>query len=130
MPRGGRRPGAGAPRGNTNALRHGQYSRRVAAMNLALRAVPMTADYLLAVTKRDRRRLQTLAQALHYYADLLLLIADGTAMKDINHSTFLRAVINQQIHPSANSGRSVLRDFQSDNQNAPAREPPPSTPDR
>jgi hypothetical protein len=27
MPRGGRRPGAGAPRGNFNALRHGSRSR-------------------------------------------------------------------------------------------------------
>lgn len=29
MPRGGKRPGAGAPRGNRNALRHGGYSRYV-----------------------------------------------------------------------------------------------------
>jgi hypothetical protein len=29
MPRGGRRPGAGAPRGNLNRLQHGHYSPRV-----------------------------------------------------------------------------------------------------
>jgi hypothetical protein len=29
MPRGGRRPGAGAPKGNLNGLRHGRYSRRI-----------------------------------------------------------------------------------------------------
>ena len=29
MPRGGRRPGAGAPRGNRNALKHGGHSRYV-----------------------------------------------------------------------------------------------------
>ncbi len=28
MTRGGRRPGAGAPRGNTNALKQGRYSTR------------------------------------------------------------------------------------------------------
>ena len=29
MPRGGRRPGAGAPRGNVNALTHGLHSRQL-----------------------------------------------------------------------------------------------------
>jgi len=28
MARGGRRPGAGAPKGNKNALKHGRYSTR------------------------------------------------------------------------------------------------------
>lgn len=28
MARGGRRPGAGAPRGNINAIKHGRYSTR------------------------------------------------------------------------------------------------------
>jgi len=28
MPRGGRRPEAGAPKGNKNALKHGRYSTR------------------------------------------------------------------------------------------------------
>ena len=28
MPRGGRRPGAGAPKGNHNALKTGKYSKR------------------------------------------------------------------------------------------------------
>ena len=29
MPRGGSRPGAGARKGNINALKHGRYSRKV-----------------------------------------------------------------------------------------------------
>jgi hypothetical protein len=40
MPRGGRRPGAGAPRGNTNSLKHGLYSRRIYLAALMLAAVP------------------------------------------------------------------------------------------
>jgi len=38
MPRGGKRPGAGAPKGNTNALRYGRYSRQYpdAAMLVAI----------------------------------------------------------------------------------------------
>ena len=40
MPRGGRRPGAGAPRGNHNALKHGFYSKRVQLAALMLAASP------------------------------------------------------------------------------------------
>ena len=36
MPRGGRRPGAGAPRGNFNAVRSGNRSRRMLMVYLAL----------------------------------------------------------------------------------------------
>lgn len=40
MPRGGRRPGAGAPRGNTNNMKHGLYQseRRIRAIIRKLRA--------------------------------------------------------------------------------------------
>jgi hypothetical protein len=41
MPRGGRRPGAGAPRGNTNALRSGNHSRR---MREAWRALQLLVE--------------------------------------------------------------------------------------
>jgi hypothetical protein len=37
MPRGGRRPGAGAPRDNLNALKHGRRSRQLRALFVALR---------------------------------------------------------------------------------------------
>src|SRR3990172_4201371 len=36
MPRGGRRPGAGAPKGNFNAVRSGNHSRRMLMVYLAL----------------------------------------------------------------------------------------------
>ena len=32
MPRGGRRPGAGAPRGNINALRTGAHSKQISEL--------------------------------------------------------------------------------------------------
>ena len=46
MPRGGRRPGAGAPKGNTNALQTGAYSRHAAAGAVRLiHAIPSLLEY-------------------------------------------------------------------------------------
>ena len=51
MPRGGKRQGAGAPKGNLNALKHGEYSERLFAF-----------IYLLASTPTGRRILTALLQ--------------------------------------------------------------------
>ena len=40
MPRGGRRPGAGAPKGNMNALKSGRYSPHFNAVRAALSQRP------------------------------------------------------------------------------------------
>ena len=42
MPRGGRRPGAGAPKGNYNAFKHGRNSRRLQELAAILALVPRT----------------------------------------------------------------------------------------
>ena len=55
MPRGGRRPGAGAPVGNMNALKHGQASARFQALVVALGAHPTTREALLRIARRHRR---------------------------------------------------------------------------
>jgi hypothetical protein len=44
MPRGGRRPGAGAPRGNLNAFRSGNRSRRMREVALGLRVLEERGD--------------------------------------------------------------------------------------
>jgi len=44
MPRGGRRPGAGAPRGNVNALRSGNRSRRMREVAVGLRVLEERGD--------------------------------------------------------------------------------------
>ena len=79
-PKGGRRPGAGAPRGNLNALKSGRYSRQVRALKLALQAVPLTAEVLRRFHAARDGRHQLLARALHHYADLLLLPTLDTAL--------------------------------------------------
>ncbi len=50
--KGGRRPGAGAPRGNLNALKHGRNSKQFAQLGLLLAANPLTRDVLLDIARR------------------------------------------------------------------------------
>ena len=52
--RGGKRPGAGAPHGNLNALKHGRNSSHVQALIQALAAHPTTRDVLIRLARRQR----------------------------------------------------------------------------
>ena len=52
MPRGGRRPGAGAPKGNLNGFRNGNHCRRAALVCAALLAHP--DPRAVAIALRDR----------------------------------------------------------------------------
>ena len=53
---GGRRPGAGAPRDNTNALRSGRYSRRYARAELLLRLLDLASPNEMARLERHAGR--------------------------------------------------------------------------
>ena len=68
MPRGGRRPGAGAPRGNLNALRTGARSKQVKTVMLALLIVPETRRVLLHFRRMEERRRLELTDAMNDYA--------------------------------------------------------------
>ena len=59
MPRGGPRPGAGAPRGNLNALKTGAHSRRFRAVIAALLTHPDTRRVLLTLNGPKRARLDS-----------------------------------------------------------------------
>jgi hypothetical protein len=64
MPRGGRRPGAGAPRGNLNHLVDGRRSRQLRQLFIAAARSPWTIAkvlnaavlYRAGLVKRQRRR--------------------------------------------------------------------------
>jgi len=71
--RGGRRAGAGAPKGNLNGLKSGRHSKQVAALRLALRTVPLTADVVRRVDAAGDGQRVLFARALHHIADLILL---------------------------------------------------------
>jgi hypothetical protein len=68
MPRGGKRPGAGAPKGNLNALRTGARSKQVKTVMLALLIVPETRRVLLHFRRMEERRRLELAEAMNEYA--------------------------------------------------------------
>ena len=73
MTRGGRRPGAGAPLGNLNGLKHGKHSRRFQRLVDALAQIPETRDLILAYHRhelRKKRRVRRTARAL--FIQLLL----------------------------------------------------------
>ncbi len=64
MPRGGRRRGAGAPKGNLNAVKSGRYSRRLRAIATGLALVPEVREFLLEFNRRklrEQRRAERIA---------------------------------------------------------------------
>jgi hypothetical protein len=90
MPRGGRRSGAGAPKGNTNALRHGLYSRRVAYSALVLAAVPEFRALFLAMQASERSpRRATVHRALTDAARIVL--------NDPELAGSIRQIVNQRL---------------------------------
>jgi len=64
--RGGRRPGAGAPRGNMNALKSGAYSRQFAELGRLLATDPKIRAVLLDVATRAGRKFKTANEEAAY----------------------------------------------------------------
>jgi hypothetical protein len=64
--RGGRRPGAGAPRGNMNALKSGAYSRQFAELGRLLATDPRIRAVLLDVAARSGRKFKTANEEAAY----------------------------------------------------------------
>ena len=56
MPHGGKRPGAGAPKGNLNALKSGRRSRQLKIVIGALVAAPSVRRVMLQLAQQDIRR--------------------------------------------------------------------------
>jgi hypothetical protein len=54
--RGGRRPGAGAPKGNLNALKHGANSQQLRDLAIALSLVPDARKALVRLVRRHRHQ--------------------------------------------------------------------------
>ena len=97
--RGGRRPGAGAPMGNLNGLKTGQYSRQVQALQFAIRAVPLTAEVIRRVDAAGDGRRVMLARALHHLADLILL---GSPEIQSNDLAKMQRFLIRELSPFTN----------------------------
>ena len=79
MPKGGRRPGAGAPKGNTNALKSGRHSARFKAVFTAMSQVPEIRDYFAMVRRRQLRNERIAAAELR---KALLELLKGSPAKN------------------------------------------------
>ena len=90
MPRGGRRPGAGAPKGNLNALKSGKRSKQVKAVIIALMAVPETRNVLLQFNRMERNRTALLQEAVKHYARLLQLPSRQRSINAIRRKSNLQ----------------------------------------
>jgi hypothetical protein len=64
--RGGRRPGAGAPKGNFNAMKTGAYSKQFALLGRLLAADPRIRPVLLAMGARADRKFKTANEIAAY----------------------------------------------------------------
>jgi len=84
MPRGGPRPGAGAPQGNINALRHGRYSPRL----VALLRIPLISELMLRhLPRRERPRARrAIERLLQEQSNIRPPVESGTPLNRRNSS--------------------------------------------
>ena len=75
MPRGGRRPGAGAPRGNLNGVKTGAHSPRLRALYAALMLQPLFRQLVIHYTRRNAPRFHRAAMRRLYFKLLAQRIA-------------------------------------------------------
>lgn len=116
--RGGRRPGAGAPKGNLNALRHGGRSRQFARIGALLAQSPKVRETLLALAARhqmqqrnaDEVAAELLARILyranelagHRLLDQKSLLALDALAEDLEFDGY---TINRNTHPQVRRSR-------------------------
>ncbi|HUF53903.1 MAG TPA: hypothetical protein VMR52_09050 [Dehalococcoidia bacterium] len=86
--RGGRRKGAGAPKGNLNALKHGRRSRQVTKLAAALATVPETHDALIALARHHDAGRADAKQIAHLYLQRILEHAEAVARGEKRRSDF------------------------------------------
>ena len=95
MPRGGARPGAGAPRGNLNAIKSGAYSPKFQALVDAMAQVPELRNIFLEFRRHELRRQRRARRLIK--------------------SIFVRLLLQLQAHPDPEINQTIsalLRRFQ------------------
>lgn len=121
---GGRRAGAGAPRGNLNAFKHGHNSRQQQRLTATLVQIPEVSQALIALAQR-RRKQQRKAEAgaalllsalLQRTGEIVLAPEDNQAKINQELLTFLRAaeaslreILEQQSSEARKKHRSIKR---------------------
>jgi hypothetical protein len=126
MPRGGRRPGAGAPKGNLNAVKHGAYSRQFAQLGALVAASPVACQTLLRLIDRHHARNRTadelasyilgqiIARGLKRGRDRLILLPPVEDSESITQNTGSHEE-NPKFHPRDNQSPDVKTHDRSEN---------------
>jgi hypothetical protein len=97
---GGRRPGAGAPRGNMNALKHGRRSLRMARLGMLMTTNPVVRDALLSIAGRwERKQMKAEEVAKEIFDQILerdITVADdrGRRRRDATPADIFRRPIS------------------------------------
>ncbi len=124
--RGGRRPNAGAPKGNLNALKHGAYSRQFAQLGALVAASPAACGALLRLIDRHQDRnqkadelasyilSQIIARGLKRGRDRLILLPPVGDSDSITQNTGSHEE-KTEFHPRDNHSPSVKSPDQSEN---------------
>ncbi len=132
MPRGGKRPGAGAPRGNLNALKHGRRSRQMAELGALIAQSPTARNALLAVNDQWERE----KKDADYVATRILVTIIKRGLKqdagglivnapDADGRSIIESALEQA--PPRNDGRPNFPSIPADNQK-PSGPPPNNQP--
>lgn len=84
MPRGGKRKGAGAPKGNMNALKHGRYSTQFAEVGALLARDPTVRDALLDIGRKLELKRNRANEAAAYLLARLVRRAETAGADGLN----------------------------------------------
>jgi hypothetical protein len=104
MARGGRRPGAGAPKGNVNGLRHGLYSARFYEAALIVAVIPELRLLFDAIAKEtDRRERQRFTENLTAAYRAVLVHPDLADSIKRLVAARVRAALNQRENAKTQS---------------------------
>lgn len=125
MPRGGRRPGAGAPKGNLNALKHGRRSRQFAEIGAIFANNPEVRKMLLDLA--DKQGVKTAKSE-----ELALRIFQGIIARGIILGRDRQGRVRLKALPPNDDGRSIVENSAPQTQNAPEKNenlPDNQTPD-
>ena len=121
---GGRRAGAGAPKGNINALKHGRTSRAQKQLLAMLIQIPQAAETLVRIADRRRKQQRKveagaaalLAELLQRTGQIILEPDDNQLESNQDLLTFLRAaeqslkeIIEKQSREALSRRKSIKR---------------------
>ena len=99
---GGRRLGAGAPRGNMNALKHGRRSERMARLGMIFANDPKVREALLAIADRWEGKQMKAGELANYI--LAQVLERGLRRGDGRLQEYLEETLGRQIDDKSREG--------------------------